>query len=298
MRKHPVLFGMLILLVLGVFVYMSFYRAGLHSGKSKGFSLKDKIGVVCVEGVINDSREITEQLDDFAKDDSIIAVVLRVDSPGGGVAVSQEIYDAVVELRKTKKVVASMGSIAASGGLLVACAADKIVANPGTITGSISAIMHFANFEELLKKVGVKSSVVKSGQYKDIGSPVREMTPEEKVIVQDLVDDIYNQFVDVIVKERKLPREKVIAIADGRVFSGRKAKELGLVDSLGDMTSAAKLASNLAGKDGKYDLVYPSKKRTSVLDYFLEGAASQLSNSLKEKLESKGGISYLYYPVR
>jgi len=298
MRKHPVLFGMLILLVLGVFVYMSFYRAGLHSGKSKGFSLKDKIGVVCVEGVINDSREITEQLDDFAKDDSIIAVVLRVDSPGGGVAVSQEIYDAVVELRKTKKVVASMGSIAASGGLLVACAADKIVANPGTITGSISAIMHFANFEELLKKVGVKSSVVKSGQYKDIGSPVREMTPEEKVIVQDLVDDIYNQFVDVIVKERKLPREKVIAIADGRVFSGRKAKELGLVDSLGDMTSAAKLASNLAGKDGKYDLVYPSKKRTSVFDYFMEGAASQLSNSLKEKLESKGGISYLYYPVR
>ena len=298
MRKHPVLFGMLILLVLGVFVYMSFYRAGLHSGKSKGFSLKDKIGVVCVEGVINDSREITEQLDDFAKDDSIIAVVLRVDSPGGGVAVSQEIYDAVVELRKTKKVVASMGSIAASGGLLVACAADKIVANPGTITGSISAIMHFANFEELLKKVGVKSSVVKSGQYKDIGSPVREMTPEEKVIVQELVDDIYNQFVDVIVKERKLPREKVIAIADGRVFSGRKAKELGLVDSLGDMTSAAKLASNLAGKDGKYDLVYPSKKRTSVFDYFLEGAASQLSNSLKEKLESKGGISYLYYPVR
>lgn len=298
MRKHPVLFGMLILLVLGVFVYMSFYRAGLHSGKSKGFSLKDKIGVVCVEGVINDSREITEQLDDFAKDDSIIAVVLRVDSPGGGVAVSQEIYDAVVELRKTKKVVASMGSIAASGGLLVACAADKIVANPGTITGSISAIMHFANFEELLKKVGVKSSVVKSGQYKDIGSPVREMTPEEKVIVQDLVDDIYNQFVDVIVKERKLPREKVIAIADGRVFSGRKAKELGLVDSLGDMTSAAKLASNLAGKDGKYDLVYPSKKRTSVFDYFLEGAASQLSNSLKEKLEGRGGISYLYYPVR
>ena len=298
MRKHPVIFGMLILLVLGVFVYISFYKAGMHSGKSKGFSLRDKIGVVCVEGVINDSREITEQLDDFGKDDSIIAVVLRVDSPGGGVAVSQEIYDAVIELKKTKKVVASMGSIAASGGLLVACAADKIVANPGTITGSISAIMHFANFEELLKKIGLKSSVVKSGQYKDIGSPMRDMTPEEKVIIQDLVDDIYNQFVDVIVKERKLSREKVIAIADGRVFSGRKAKELGLVDEIGDMASAAKLASKLAGKDGKYDLVYPSKKRASVLDYFLEGAASQLSNSLKEKLEGKGGISYLYYPVR
>ena len=113
-----------------------------------------------------------------------------------------------------------------------------------------------------------------------------------------MVDDIYNQFIDVIVRERKLPREKVIAIADGRVFSGRKAKELGLVDDLGDMTSAAKLAYKLAGKDGKYDLVYPSKKRTSIFDYFLESAATQIGNSLKEKMESKTGISYLYYPAR
>lgn len=298
MRKHPVVFGMLILLALSVVVYFSFYRAGFHSGKSKSFSLKDKIGVVSVEGVITDSIKITEQLDEFGKDGSIVAVVLRVDSPGGGVAVSQEIYDAIIELKKTKKVVASMGSVAASGGLLVACAADKIVANPGTITGSISAIMQFANFEELMKKIGVKSSVVKSGQYKDIGSPVREMTPEEKVIVQELVDDIYNQFIDVIIKERKLPREKVIEIADGRVFSGRKAKELGLVDALGDMASAAKLASKLAGKNGSYDLVYPSKKRSSMLDYFLENAATHISNSLKEKIESQSGVSYLYYPAR
>ncbi|MGA9108954.1 MAG: signal peptide peptidase SppA [Smithella sp.] len=298
MRKHPVFFGMLILLVLGFVFYFAIYKAGFYSGKNKGFSLRDKIGVVSVEGVINDSMDITDQLDEFAKDDSIVAVVLRVDSPGGGVAVSQEIYDAVVELRKTKKVVASMGSVAASGGLLVACGADKIVANPGTITGSISAIMEFANFEELLKKIGLKASVVKSGQYKDIGSPLRDMTPEEKVIIQDLVDDIYNQFVDVIVKERKLPREKVIAIADGRVFSGRKAKELGLVDYLGDMKSAAKLASKLAGKDGKYDLVYPAQKRTSVFDYFLESAVTHISSSLKEKIESKSGISYLYYPAR
>ena len=191
MRKHPVIFGILILLVLGISFYFFFYKAGLHSGKNKSFSLNDKIGVVCVEGVIADSQEITEQLDDFGKDDSIVAIVLRVDSPGGGVAASQEIYDAVIELKKKKKVVVSMGSVAASGGLLVACAADKIVANPGTITGSISAIMQFANVEELLKKIGLKSSVVKSGQYKDIGSPLRDMTPEEKVIIQDLVDDIY-----------------------------------------------------------------------------------------------------------
>ena len=298
MRKHPVFFGMLILLILGMALYLSFYKAGLNLGKAKSFSLNDKIGVIRVEGIISDSMEITEQLDEFGKDDSIAAVVLRVDSPGGGVAASQEIYDAVIELKKTKKVVASMGSIAASGGLLVACAADEIVANPGTITGSISAIMQFANFEELLKKVGVKSSVVKSGQYKDIGSPLREMTPEEKVIVQDLVDDIYNQFIDVIVKDRKIPREKVVAISDGRVFSGRKAKELGLVDHLGDMNSAVKLAGKLAGKKGKYDLVYPSKKRNSFLDYFLEGAASRISDSLKGKIESRNGLSYLYYPAR
>jgi protease-4 len=298
MRKHPVIFGMLILLALGISFYFFFYKVGLHSGKNKSFSLNDKIGVVNVEGIIANSQLITEQLDEFGKDDSIVAIVLRVDSPGGGVAASQEIYDAVIELKKKKKVVVSMGSVAASGGLLVACAADKIVANPGTITGSISAIMQFANFEELMKKVGVKSSVVKSGQYKDIGSPLRDMTPEEKVIIQELVDDIYNQFVDVIVKERKLPREKVVEIADGRVFSGRRAKELGLVDYLGDMSSAAKLASKLAGKDGKYDLVYPSKKRTSIFDYLLESTASQISNSLKEKMGSMSGLNYLYYPVR
>lgn len=298
MRKHPIIFGILILLVLGVSFYFFFYKAGLNSGTSKSFSLNDKIGVVPVEGIIADSKEITEQLDEFGKDDSIVAIVLRVDSPGGGVAASQEIYDAVIELKKKKKVVVSMGSVAASGGLLVACAADKIVANPGTITGSISAIMQFANVEELMKKIGLKSSVVKSGQYKDIGSPLRDMTPEEKLIIQDLVDDIYNQFVDVIVKERKLPREKVVAIADGRVFSGRRAKELGLVDYLGDMASAARLASKLAGKDGQYDLVYPSKKRTSVFDYMLESTASQISNSLKEKMQSFNGLSYLYYPVR
>ncbi|KUG23176.1 peptidase s49, sppa [hydrocarbon metagenome] len=298
MRKHPVLIGMLILLILSVFSYFFFYKAGLYSGKNKSFSLKDKIGIVNVDGVITDSIPIAEQLDDFGKDDSIIAVVLRVDSPGGGVAASQEIYDAVIELKKKKKVVASMGSIAASGGLLVACSADKIVANPGTITGSISAIMQFANIEELLKKVGVKSSVVKSGQHKDIGSPLREMTPEEKVIVQELVDDIYNQFIDVIVKERKLTREKVVEIADGRVFSGRRAKELGLVDYLGDMAFAAKLASKMAGKTGEYELVYPGKKRFSVFDYFMENAASKISNSIKEKMESASGISYLYYPGR
>jgi protease-4 len=298
MRKHPVILGMVILFVIALLSYLLFYKAGAHPTKIKTFSSVNKIGVVSINGPIYDSLKISEQLEEFANDGSIIAVVLRVDSPGGSVAASQEIYDAVVELRKSKKVVASMGSIAASGGLLVACAADKIIANPGTITGSISAIMQFANFEELLKKIGLKSSVVKSGKYKDIGSPLRDMTPEERKIIQELVDDIYNQFVDVVVKDRKLSREKVLEIADGRVFSGRRAKEYGLIDDLGDMNYAAKLATQLAGKDGKYELVYPRKKRESVFDYLLESAANRLSDSLKEGMESFSGVSYLYYPYK
>lgn len=298
MRKHPVFWGIFLLIVLAVVLYTFFYGIGTRSGKAKSFSLNDNIGVVSVNGVIDDSREIIEQLEDFGKDDSIVAVVLRIDSPGGGVAASQEIYDAVVELKKQKKVVASMGSVAASGGLLIACGADKIVANPGTITGSISAIMQFANIEELLKKIGLKASTVKSGKYKDIGSPLREMTPEEKVIIQDLVDDIYNQFVDVIVRNRKITREKVVSIADGRVFSGRRAREYGLVDYLGNMGSAARLACQLAGKGGKYDLVYPPQKRASIFDYMFESAANQLNRSLKEKAENWGGVGYLYYPSK
>ncbi|HOZ62170.1 MAG: signal peptide peptidase SppA [Smithellaceae bacterium] len=298
MRKHPVILGMVILFVIALLSYLLFYKAGAYPTKIKTFSSVNRIGVVSINGPIYDSLKISEQLEEFANDGSIIAVVLRVDSPGGSVAASQEIYDAVVELRKSKKVVASMGSIAASGGLLVACAADKIIANPGTITGSISAIMQFANFEELLKKIGLKSSVVKSGKYKDIGSPLRDMTPEERKIIQELVDDIYNQFVDVVVKDRKLSREKVLEIADGRVFSGRRAKEYGLIDDLGDMNYAAKLATQLAGKDGKYELVYPRKKRESVFDYLLESAANRLSDSLKEGMESFSGVSYLYYPYK
>ena len=298
MRKHPILLGLVLLVVMGAVLYLFFYKAGTQSGSKSGqtFSLSDKIGVVPVEGIISNSQEISDIIDEFAKDSSIVAVVLRIDSPGGGVAASQEIYDAVKELKKKKKVVVSMGSVAASGGLLIACAADMIVANPGTITGSISAIMQFANVEELFKKVGVKSSVVKSGQYKDIGSPLREMTAEERVIIQELVDDIYNQFIDVIVENRKLTREQVVAIADGRVFTGRRAKELGLVDQLGDLSAAAKLASQLSGKDGKYDLVYPRKKHPSVFDYMFESAANHFVRAVTEKAEKWNGVNFLYRP--
>ena len=291
--------GLLLLIVLGFVFYLIFYRAGAQTGSvgAKRFSLNDKVGVLPIEGLITDSFKINQQIDEFAEDSSIVAVVVRINSPGGSVGAAQEIYDAILELKKKKKVVVSMGSIAASGGLLIACAGDKIVANPGTITGSISAIMQFANLEELMKKMGVKSSVVKSGPYKDIGSPMREMTPEEQAIVQELVDDIYNQFIDVIVRNRKLTREQVAAIADGRVFSGRKAKEYGLVDQLGNMDAAAKLASVLAGKDGQYELVFPKKTGRGIFDLMFESAANSLNQALREKSEfTRTGVSYLYQP--
>ena len=298
MKKHPVISGLVLLIVIGTLLYLYFYRVGANSGTvvKRGFTLGEKVGVVPIEGVISDSAEITGYIDEFAKDNSIVAVVVRIDSPGGGVAASQEIYDAIVALRKKKKVVVSMGSVAASGGLLIACAGDKIVANPGTITGSISAIMQFANIEELLSKIGVKSTVVKSGPYKDIGSPMREMTQEERAIIQELIDDIYDQFVEVIVRERKLTRKQVETIADGRVFSGRKAKDLGLVDELGDMAAAARLASSLAGKGENFDLVYPQKKRSSFLSYILEQAATQISRSLAAQFQKSTKASYLYEP--
>ena len=271
MRKHPVLLGIFLLFLVGAAFFLLVYALGSVTEDKQSFSLNNKVGVVKIEGFIGDTHDAVEQMNQFGKDDSIKAVILRIDSPGGGVASSQEIYQAVTDLKKKKKVVASMGSVAASGGYMVACASDKIVANPGTLTGSISAVMHFANVEELLKKVGLKASVVKSGKFKDIGSPVREMTPDEKVLLQDLVDDISDQFIEMVSKDRNISKENVRKIADGRVFTGRQAHKLGLVDYLGDMGYAITIAGEMAGIKGKPDIVYPKKKGLKFWDYFFRG---------------------------
>jgi protease-4 len=176
---------------------------------------------------------------------------------------------------------------------MVACATDKIVANPGTLTGSISAVMHFANVEELLKKVGLKASVVKSGKFKDIGSPVREMTPDEKALLQDLVDDISDQFIEMVSKDRNIPKENVRKIADGRVFTGRQAHKLGLVDYLGDMGYAVTIAGEMAGIKGKPDVVYPKKKGLKFWDYFFREMFIALEGQIKGRVEHINGILYL-----
>lgn len=228
-------------------------------------SLSNKIGVIPINGVIKDADAITEQLIAFRNDKQIKAIILRINSPGGGVGPSQEIYSETRRTTKTKKVVASLGSVAASGGYYVASAADSVVANPGTLTGSIGVLMEFVRFEELLKKIGVEMQVIKSGEFKDIGSPNRKMTKEEREILTRLIKDIQNQFVTAVSQGRNMPEEKVLELADGRVFSGREAKRLGLVDSLGNFQDAVNVAKRMAHIKGKVKLVYPVKKRRSLL---------------------------------
>jgi len=186
-----------------------------------------------------------------------------------------------------------MGSVAASGGYMIAVAADRILANPGTITGSISAVMHYANVEELMKKIGVSSYVIKSGKFKDIGSPTRKMTVEEQSLIQGIVDDIYDQFVQIIAKNRKLPLEDVRKIADGRVFSGRQAKERGLVDGLGGFQDAVVLAGRLSGMEGKPEIIHGTKKKRGFLSYLSGSMASGLVEAVGGNKADSTGAFYL-----
>jgi len=293
MKRHPVIWGMILLLILLAVFFSLIYGLTSISGKRSAFSTTHKIGVVAVDGVIKDSTDIVENLQEFGRDHSVKGVILHINSPGGGVAPSQEIYEAVMELRKRKRVLASMSSVAASGGYLIACAGEKIIANPGTLTGSVSAVMYFTNAEELMKKVGVKASVIKSGKYKDIGSPIREMTEEEKILLQGLVDDIYDQFLDVVTRHRHISGEALKMIADGRIFTGRQAKQLGLVDDLGDKQYAVRMLAKMVGIQGDPDVVYPQKKYGSMLDYLFEQTGSTLTHVFSREQTLSYGIQYL-----
>ena len=223
---------------------------------------KEQVAVVRVEGPILDSKQTITELQDFSQDPMVKAIVVRIDSPGGGVAPSQEIYNAVKRVKSdyNKTVVASMGTVAASGGYYIAVASDRVLANPGTLTGSIGVIMQMANFEELLKKVGVKNFVIKSGRYKDIGSPFREMKPEDRQLLQSVMDDVHRQFIEAVAEGRSLDIAEVELLADGRVFTGRQAKDSLLVDELGDLTDAIQLAGKLSGIEGEPRVVEPVRQ--------------------------------------
>lgn len=231
--------------------------------------------IVKIEGVITDSGPVIEKLNKLKDDADVKAIVLRIDSPGGSVAPSQEIYEELIKLREKKTVVASFGSVAASGGYYIASAAHEIFANPGSITGSIGVIIEFANIEDLIGKIGLKSVVIKSGKYKDILSPTRELESAERGLIQGVIDSIHSQFIDAVALGRGIDREKIAAIADGRIFSGEQAKEQGLVDELGNLQDAIKRASESAGIVGEPKVVYPAKEKPSILEFLLEGTLKE-----------------------
>ena len=283
MKRRRILIGLGVIAALLIFFFGALFLIGRYYGaRTGGFTFGDKIAIVEVKGVITQSSGVIEELQQYAQDQGVKAIILRVDSPGGGVGPAQEIYREIIKIRPKKKVVTSMGSVAASGGYYIACASDRIVANPGTITGSIGVIMQFSNLEELLKKIGVKGVVIKSGEHKDIGSPFREMTPEEKRIMQEVLDNVHQQFIRAVAEGRKLDRSKVAEIADGRILTGEQAKQLGLVDEMGNLQDTIEITAKMVGIEGKPTILYP-KRRTSIWDLLLRDMASAIVDALTER---------------
>lgn len=280
-KKHPILIVLGILAGVGLVLGIAMIIVLKVFTPSSSLSFSSKIGVIPIEGAISDSQAIAEQLRRFTKDKGIKAIILRINSPGGAVGPTQEIYREVQRTVETKEVVASLGGVAASGGYYIAAAAKQIVANPGTITGSIGVIMEFVRYEDLLNKIGIKFEVLKSGEFKDIGSPHRELTARDKELISALIADIQKQFVEAVASGRNLSLEKTREIADGRVFSGAQAKELGLVDVLGNFQDAVELAKNMATIRGDVTLVYPKKSKLDLWDLFLGSAADSIAKRIQ-----------------
>jgi protease-4 len=263
---------------------------------SSTFSLSTgQIAALDLEGTINDSKEFVDQLKEYGNPSSVRAVVIRINSPGGGVAASQEIYEAVKKFRSDtkKKVIVSMSSVAASGGYYVACGADKIFANPGTITGSIGALVEWTNYGDLLRWAKLQDVVIKSGEFKDVGSPTRPLTEEERAYLKSLVDKMHGQFVSAVASSRKMKEADVRKLADGRVFTGQEAKANGLVDELGTFQDAVAAAAKMAGIAGQPKIVSPVRKRFSILDLLLGDARSILPPS-PDRSESHIRFEYLW----
>ena len=225
-----------------------------------------RVALVEIDGIIVDVDDIVRELKAYRENPAVRAVVVRINSPGGVVGPTQEVHDALMRLRQAgKPVVASLGSVAASGGYYIAVAADQIYANPGTLTGSIGVIMQMANVDQLMKKVGVDYVVVKAGQFKDIGNFSRPMTPDERRVLQTLLDDVHAQFIDAVAAGRHLDRAQVVQFADGRVFSGTQAKGLKMVDALGGLEEAVTAAAKLAGIPTPPNVMTP-RRRFSIMD--------------------------------
>jgi protease-4 len=265
----------------GAFLFFILCLAALaamftDTGSSRAPRSSNLIASLEIKGTISDSKGFVEELKEYGNRSNVKAVVIRVDSPGGGVAASQEIYEAIKKFRAEtkKKVVVSMASTAASGGYYISCAADRIFANPGTITGSIGVVAQWYDYSDLLRWAKMQSVVIKSGDLKDSGSGFRPMTDDEKVYFQSLIDDMHDQFVSAISESRDIPLEEIRLLADGRAYTGREAKENRLVDEIGTFQDAVEATAKMVGITGEPKLLTPVKKRFSALDLLLGNAES------------------------
>lgn len=270
MKKVLIFFALIFVVIAVLSLMMTF---------SRKVPLGDKVALVRVTGMIVDSTDVIEELKEYEKDNSIKAVILRVDSPGGAVAPSQEIYEEILKLKEKKKIVVSMGTVAASGGYYISAPADKIVANAGTLTGSIGVIMEIPNISGLMQKIGVETQVIKSGEHKDIASMFKSLKPEEKQILQNVLDDVHDQFIQAVSEGRKMEFEEIKKLADGRIFTGRMAKEAGLVDELGNLQDAIRLAGELTGIKGEPEVVQ-KKEKFSALDLLKGNFAGKVMDNV------------------
>ena len=254
-----------------------------------------EIALVRIQGMLMDSQNIVRQLSNYRHNPNVRGIVLRIDSPGGAVAPAQEIYNEIMKLKADHKTVyASMGTVAASGGYYIACAANYVLANPGTLTGSIAAVMAFSNIEELTDKIGVKPIIIKSGKYKDVGSPLRGMKPEERKLLQSVVDDVHQQFVQAVAKGRGLPVSEVNEIADGRIMTGQQALTLKLVDEMGGLEKTIELLAKKIGVEGRPKVI-EEKEKTPFFDWLLQ---SSLPSRLAATIipASLPRLQYVWFP--
>ncbi|KAB2925797.1 MAG: signal peptide peptidase SppA [Bacteroidetes bacterium] len=290
--------------LIGIFGFLAVFAfiviAGIVSLLADGSETQDleqgtggTIAVVELNEAITSSQSIVRQFKRYRENVGVRAIVFRIESPGGGVSASQEIYEEVKKTRKYgKPVVVSMGSVAASGGYYVALGADRIVANPGSITGSIGVISQFMHVNGLLDKIGVSSTTIKSGALKDAGSPFRPMTAEDRKYFQEMIDDVHDQFITAVADERKMPKERVKRIADGRVFTGRKALALGLVDTLGTYQDAVRIAADLAGL-GTAPRIITERKKERLSDMIFGELRGDMT-ALRDRLLDQPIVQYRY----
>jgi len=260
----------LVILLLVVIIFVASFLTGIVG---KGFG--DKIGVVEIEGVIADGKDAMEDIVKFKEDDSIRGVIVRINSPGGSVGPSQEIYQELKKLGGKKKVYISASSVCASGGYYIASAGEKIFANPSTITGSIGVIMEQVVAEDLMKKIGIQPNTIKSGKFKDVGSPFRRMQDDERAYFQQILDSIHQQFIEDVAEGRKMSVEQAKKLSDGQVYTGSRAKELGLVDSIGTFYDTVDDMKKVLGIKGKPVLVY-GKRPFSLLKWLISSVTETI----------------------